>query len=123
MSFKFYENLPAYDVAEVFYVRLSPNICQTKELLRYFYYVLWFPGYFGFNWDALFDCLRDFHWMPCRKIVIVHADLPNIPVNDLRIYLEVLRDAVLDWDGDETHELEIFFRSVDKSKIEEILGD
>ncbi len=123
MSFKFYDRLPSYDAAEVFYVRLGPGICRTQELLRSLYYMLWFPGYFGFNWDALYDCLTDFDWIPCKKIVVVHANLPSIPREELNIYLKVLWDSVLDWDGDDTHELEIYFPSSDRDEIDEILNN
>ena len=121
LPFKFSDNLPSYDAAEVFYVRVEPEISLSEELLRSLYYLLWLPGYFGFNWDALYDCLRDLAWIPCRKVVLVHEVLPNLPEEDLKIYLEVLRDSVLDWEGDQAHELEVFFRSADRCIVENIL--
>lgn len=32
---------------------------------------LLFPKYFGMNWDALDDCLRDLDWLPARGYVVV----------------------------------------------------
>jgi hypothetical protein len=57
-----------------------------------------FPAYFGHNWDALMDCLRDFSWASQKRIIITHEDLPL--ANDgkeLQIYLEILETAVNDW--------------------------
>lgn len=71
--------------------------------------VLNLPGYFGRNWDALMDCLRDFHWLEPRRIVLVHTALPDLPEDQLRLYLEVLRDAVAEWKPDEGHELVVWF--------------
>jgi len=121
LPFKFLDVSPSYDAAEVFYVRVDPKICHQEELLKSLYFLLWFPGYFGFNWDALYDCLRDLEWISYRKVVIVHEALPNLPEEDLKIYLEILRDSVLDWGGDHRHELEVFFRSVDRRRVEEVL--
>ncbi|NNJ16154.1 hypothetical protein CSV86_013395 [Pseudomonas putida CSV86] len=121
LPFNFFDSLPSYDTAEVFYVRIDPKISLSEELLRSLYYVLWFPGFFGFNWDALYDCLRDLAWVPCRKVALVHEALPNLPEEDLKIYLEVLRDSVLDWEEDQAHELEVFFRSADRYMVERIL--
>lgn len=39
---------------------------------------LQFPGYFGENWDALSDCLRDWNWFPAQAaiaICITEADI------------------------------------------------
>ena len=35
-----------------------------------------FPDYFGWNWDALADCLRDLGWLPADAylIVVTNAD-------------------------------------------------
>lgn len=123
LPFKFLDGSPSYDAAEVFYVRVDPNISLSEELLKSLYYLLWFPGYFGFNWDALYDCLRDLGWIPYRKVVLVHEALPNLPEEDLKVYLEVLRDSALDWGGDQEHELEVFFRSADRWRVEKVLID
>jgi len=119
--FNFTEKAPSYDAAEVFYVRIDPRIGLTGELLRSLYYLLWFPGYFGFNWDALYDCLRDLEWIKFHKIVLVHESLPQLPEDDLKVYLEILRDSALGWVDDESHELEVVFRCADKTVIENIL--
>lgn len=120
LPFNFFSAEPSYDAAEVFYVRIDPAICTSEELLKALYYLLWFPGYFGFNWDALYDCLRDLEWVPQRKVVLVHSALPKLPESELRIYLEVLRDAALSWEGDGAHDLEVFF-SIDERPGVEIL--
>jgi Barstar (barnase inhibitor) len=57
-----------------------------------------FPPYFGRNWDALLDCLRDFSWTKRKRIVITHNDLPLVNrVDELRVYLDILKTAVKDW--------------------------
>jgi len=120
LPFKFVEKFPSYDTAEVFVVRIDSSIELTDELLRSLYYLLWFPGYFGFNWDALYDSLSDLSWLPCRKVVLLHDSLPQIPKLDLQVYLEVLRDAVLNWGNDEEHELEVVFPASNQLNVEKI---
>lgn len=121
LPFTFVEIPPSYDAAEVFYVRIDPSIGNAEELIRALYYLLWLPGYFGFNWDALYDCLRDLSWIPYHKIVLVHVTLPELPREELQVYLEILRDAVLDWVGDEGHEIEVVFREIDRFTVEDLL--
>lgn len=123
LSFNFVQDSPSYDAAEVFYVRVDPNIVTSDELLRSLYYLLWFPGYFGFNWNALSDCLRDLSWIPCRRVVLVHESMPRLPNGQLRAYLNVLNDSVRDWIDDEKHDLEVFFRPSDKPIAESMLFD
>nr|WP_282187675.1 barstar family protein [Pseudomonas sp. MWU12-2020] len=121
MPFTFVETTPSYDSAKVFYVRIDPSIQAAEELIRSLYYLLWLPGYFGYNWDALYDCLRDLSWVPCHKIVLVHESLPELPRDDLKIYLEILRDSVLDWIGDDGRELEVVFKEVDRAVVGSLL--
>jgi RNAse (barnase) inhibitor barstar len=46
---------------------------EEYEILEQFATALRFPAYFGWNWNALFDCLRDLSWHPAdRYLVIVH---------------------------------------------------
>lgn len=41
-----------------------------RELLGELAQVFHFPDYFGENWDALDECLRDLAWMPARGYVL-----------------------------------------------------
>jgi hypothetical protein len=94
---------------DAFVGRVPAQISAPKALLKAVADALCFPTYFGENWNALFDCLRDFHWVDKRRIVLVHDDVPDIPADDLRVYLEILRDAVTDWRAGEPHELVVVF--------------
>lgn len=119
--FKYEYKSVCYGNGAVFLARVDPNIADTDELLRSLYYLLWFPGYFGFNWNALYDCLRDLDWISENKVMIVHDSLPGIPDSDLRIYLEILKDCILDWVNDEKHQLEVYFNEKDQGEIERLL--
>jgi len=120
--FKFADKSVCYDVGEAFVARVDPMIGDTDELLKSLYYLLWFPGYFGLNWNSLYDCLRDLDWISENKVMIVHESLPSIADSDLCIYLEVLKDSVLDWVDDKRHQLEIVFHEKDKETIERLLS-
>lgn len=54
-----------------------------------------FPDYFGFNWNALEDCIRDLSWLPPGPVVLMHRDLPLTgDVASQKTYLSILRDTV-----------------------------
>jgi hypothetical protein len=110
-----------------FLARVNPEIKVSEQLICSLCYLLWFPGYFGFNWDALYDCLGDFSWMRWRKIIILHEILPQLPPNELETYLEILHDSVGTWRNapddiyGHEHELEVIFPSDSYDTIDEIL--
>jgi hypothetical protein len=108
---------PSYDTNRVFYARLTSELYKQSQLFEALYYLLWFPGYFGFNWNALSDCLKDFSWIKERDIVLVHDGLPKLDDSDLKIYLEVLRDAVNDWGPADEHRLGIVFAESDRERV------
>ncbi|MCM2578719.1 barstar family protein [Streptomyces sp. MTZ3.1] len=58
------------------------------------------PSYFGWNWAALSDCLRDLQWMPADRYLIVVENwssvLSNLP-EEREILLRVLAQAAEDW--------------------------
>jgi len=73
-----------------------PAGIETKEaLLNELYRRLCFPDYFGDNWDALWECIRDLSWLPSGPVVLAHHDLPLAgDVASQKTYLSILRDAV-----------------------------
>jgi len=81
-----------------FVLRVRRNIQTKMDLLSHYAKEGHFPDYFGGNWDALLDCLRDFSWASQKRIVLAHDDLPVASQEDeLRVYLEILETAVNDW--------------------------
>lgn len=119
--FKFMKNPLLHDTTDVLFVHIDSSMELADDFLKSIYYLLRLPEHFGYNWDALYDCLRDLSWISCRKIIISHDALPRLPEQDLKIYLEILRDAVLDWKNDEIHDLVVIFKDADKSVIEDTL--
>ena len=92
-----------------FVARVGEGISTSAALLEGLRVELRFPAYFGANWNALSDCLRDLGWIEERTVVLCHADLPALPARDLRQYLEVLAQAVTDWREGEAHALRVVF--------------
>lgn len=120
-AFKFLRDTGSYRPKDAFIVRIPGEITGRDQLLNILYKVLILPGYFGFNWDALFDCLRDFHWLEQKLIVIAHEDLPALDEEELKIYLEILADSVFDWKPGEGHELEVVLPEAAQDKVISLL--
>jgi hypothetical protein len=93
------------------------GVRSAEALLQALYDALHLPGYFGFNWNALSDCLRDFHWLQQRAIVLRHRDVPALPAAELRTYLEVLAEAVGSWQPGEEHSLRVVFPSKVRAEV------
>ena len=78
------------------YLNIRPKIANKNEL--YDAYSLYFPDYFGRNWDAFWDCVCDFSWESSYHIYIVHTDVPLLEQPAaLQTYLEILCDAICSW--------------------------
>ncbi len=77
---------------------IPAKISEADELLKRVAEALKFPESFGGTWDSLDDCLDDLSWIPEKRIVIFHPDLPlaGAPA-DLKIYVSCLSDAVGEW--------------------------
>lgn len=75
-------------------VKIKSKINTEEELLAEYSDKLKFPDYFGFNWDALWDCLCDLSWIECESIVLIHEDIPQLSLKEQRIYLKILNDLL-----------------------------
>jgi RNAse (barnase) inhibitor barstar len=59
-----------------------------------------FPGWFGNNWDALADCLRDFSWRQAPGYIVLWrggAVLARAARDEFATALEIFRDASSYW--------------------------
>lgn len=54
--------------------RVADEAGLLAELARVFH----FPDYFGGNWDAADDCLRDLSWLPARGYVLRVPDAESL---------------------------------------------
>lgn len=107
-------------------VRVPGNVSDRDALMQILARELQFPAYFGHNWDALTDCLRDFSWLEAHQIVLVHEGLPlYFPADDLTTYLEILMRSVREWELREEpeHELVVVFSTEAREPIERLLRD
>ena len=102
---------------DIYVARLPARLSSKEELLQALYERLHLPGYFGFNWDALSDCLRDFNWLESRTVVLVHSDLPGLPPGERRTYLAVLAEAVDSWQPEEEHDFRVVFPATAHAEV------
>ncbi len=107
----------------VFMAHVPSGISTKEELLETLARLLKLPAYFGGNWDALEECLRDLSWIKERTIVLFHHDLPSLERSSLRTYLEILSDSAERWRSRKEHELLVAFPEGLERNVQEILGE
>ncbi|PMR58870.1 hypothetical protein C1A38_22540 [Verrucosispora sp. ts21] len=59
-----------------------------------------FPSYFGWNWPALSECVRDLRWIPADHYVVVVEDAPRVlpeSVEGRREFFRILARAGRHW--------------------------
>jgi len=65
-----------------------------------FYGAFSFPEYFGWNWDALSDCLRDLSWCPASRYLVLIDHAEKILADDeegRKVFFSILQRAAREW--------------------------
>ena len=134
--FEFGDKTSDFVTERDFLLQIPTGVASKSELLVCYQKEGNFPNYFGHNWDALSDFLRDFSWITQRRVVIAHDDVPlSTNEEELRTYLETLATAVTDWKTSKEgpfaeppeqwpyieHELRVVFPTAAKHRITSML--
>jgi len=101
---------------------ISNNLRSKEALINEFAKQGQFPKYFGKNWDALEECLRNLYWINKKRIIIIHKGIPLLnSEKDLKLYLEILNDVAIEWRSDSSHEVIIIFSKDLQKQIKSLL--
>lgn len=76
------------------------TVTNKKQFLAVCTKQLKLPSYFGGNWDALADCVRDFNWLTGKGYVLHVAGqekFVNAAAGDYQTALDVLSEAAEFW--------------------------
>ena len=106
------------------FVAIIPASLRSKQkLFRVLADQFRLPPYFGRNWDALEECLRDLSWLPQKNVYIHHRDLPLPPgSHDRQIYIKILRNAANHWQNSGSRSLTCQFPAETKEEVLSLLG-
>ena len=92
-----------------------------EELLKAVAVALRFPDYFGMNWDALDECIRDLSWLPTGQVVLAHSDVPlaGDPTNQ-GVYLSIITSAIAYWMNVPDRDLLVTFPVECRTQVEQL---
>ena len=124
LEFQFVEDVDRTAADTVGVVEVPAGITSKQQLMRELGRALPLPDYFGGNWDALDECLRDLLLDDGRQpLCLLHRDLPlDQDEPDCRDYLSLL-DETLTWAKETaTCEFTVFFPAAAADPIERLVG-
>jgi RNAse (barnase) inhibitor barstar len=97
-----------------------PTQIQTEDdLFNAFYEGMNFPGYFGFNYNALIDCLSSLDWCEAAHVRIVHFNVPALGAA-LGTYVSSLQDVVNRVNERSEYDFSVWFPATEKLTLEQL---
>lgn len=76
------------------------KIDTKNEFLRASAASMDFPPYFGQNWDAFEECIRDLSWAPAQGYVLLYDHVAPFAANqpdEWKIAQAILKDTIAEW--------------------------
>ncbi|WP_328673667.1 barstar family protein [Streptomyces sp. NBC_00322] len=76
------------------------EMANIDGVFTQFYEHLRLPDYFGWNWEALRDCLCDLHWVSATQYLLIVDDAEDIlheSSEDRVTFLEVMQKSTKFW--------------------------
>ena len=81
------------------------KVDSKAQLLSCFFDACEFPGYFGFNWDALRDCLRDFSFAPASGYILSILNSEQLRLNlpvEYQTMHDIFEEVSKVWEAENT---------------------
>lgn len=99
----------------------------SKESLLSEYAEKMHCSYFGKNWDALYECISDFSWIPQNNIIIIHCPLSDLAPDVKNVYIEIIVDSLIFnvnmmMEGKDVKNIDFVFDESDKDYIENYMS-
>jgi len=79
------------------------GLTNRQDLFKTLQEKLRLPDYFGYNWDALVECLRDLSWIKQLRVILIHQDIPAITPKEVEEYLDILATTSKYWERSAQH--------------------
>ncbi len=84
------------------FIKISGSAISSKEdLFVHLSSAFHFPDYFGRNWDAALDCIRDLDsWLPAKGYLVLFKNPNNLiskSLSDFKAFLEIAEAASEFW--------------------------
>ena len=101
---------------------------DKHEVFEWYAGRLYFPNWFGRNWNAFRDILSDLDTMfpeQFNTFILLHRAYPLLPEKDLYVYINILNDLVGIWKEPPERlkrDFTVLFPKHDEEKIREVLS-
>lgn len=120
-----YGDLPAPLTTGVNVVDLTitGGIRTKQDLLGLLARGLRFPEFYGGNWDAFEECIRDLSWLGEGRVVLRHEDIPLSDDDLQRTYLDILAGAVARHRASQGTRLMVTFPESMRTRVEALLDE
>ena len=92
-------------------VEIDGELCQSKMgFMKEMDSAFGFPPYFGENWDALWDCMRDMYWIKETKIILTIKNsefLYSKLKHEIRVFFDDLKNHLIKINSGQTIRIEM----------------
>jgi len=96
---------------------VAPTGLKTShDVFAFYSKALSFPDYFGWNWDAFDECIKDLSWIENGTVHIIHDEIPlKLDPHECAIFLSSIHEVKFHFRT--KGKLAIHFRASDKHEI------
>lgn len=111
-----FENIIKTNSANLFILE-GKNMKTRSDLFSEIAKVLYFPNYFGNNWNALDDCLQDLDWIHSNSIKVLIRDFDKVLLEDnmkeKSIFLDCVKTANDFWKEGQEKKSRLLYSKLD----------